>query len=315
LSVVRAIGQWGNKYQQLRPDERTTDNGRTNMDTLLVVITALSFAMTVGLALIVMKLVREEQRRSDARVSMLAELAAEPLPAEMEAEPHPVLRLAPEPYLSRAANAPPARELSSSAGARRDFDVRSEPAVDELELRPESTVVGVAELFAPAQSASPAGRRFAVAAALAVVVFGTGIVLLSMRSPAAAPAAKQANAVAVPPASPSAPTLELLSLRYTQHDGSLTVTGLVQNPHGGGSVSRVAAVVFLFGPDGAFLTSGRAALDFTTLSPGDESPFVVTVPVTGQVSRYRVGFRAEDGAVIGHVDKRRPEALASTAGS
>jgi hypothetical protein len=72
----------------------------------------------------------------------------------------------------------------------------------------------------------------------------------------------------------------------------------------------VAATVFVFGPDGSFLSSNQAPLDFTTLTPGGESQFVVSVPVTGQVSRYRVGFRTEGGQVLPHVDKRGPDALA-----
>jgi hypothetical protein len=37
---------------------------------------------------------------------------------------------------------------------------------------------------------------------------------------------------------------------------------------------------------------------------------VVSVPVNGAVSRYRVGFRTDDGRVISHVDRRTPESLA-----
>ena len=32
--------------------------------------------------------------------------------------------------------------------------------------------------------------------------------------------------------------------------------------------------------------------------------FVISVPVTAPVARYRVGFRGEDGRIIGHVDRR-----------
>ena len=106
--------------------------------------------------------------------------------------------------------------------------------------------------------------------------------------------------------------LELLSLQYARDENAqrLVISGLVQNPRSGAALSRVVATAFLFGPDGTFLTSSRAPLDFTTLAPGVESPFVVSVPVTGQVARYRVGFRTEDGQVIAHVDKRGPDALA-----
>ena len=78
-------------------------------------------------------------------------------------------------------------------------------------------------------------------------------------------------------------------------------------------MSQVFAAVVLFGADGNFLTSARAALDFTTLRPGEESPFVVTVPTAAAVARYRVGFRSADGSVIAHVD-RRADATAAQSG-
>jgi hypothetical protein len=102
----------------------------------------------------------------------------------------------------------------------------------------------------------------------------------------------------------SAPApLELMSMRY-QHEGTtLTVSGLVHNPNGGSSVNGVTAVVFAFDRDGGFVASGRAPLDFTALAPGDESPFVVSVPNVRDVARYRVSFRTGTG-VVRHVDKR-----------
>ncbi len=78
----------------------------------------------------------------------------------------------------------------------------------------------------------------------------------------------------------------------------------MQNPRDGAVLSKVIATALLFGPDGTFLASGRAPLDFTVLRPGDESGFVINVPVTAPVARYRVGFRSEDGRVIGHIDRR-----------
>jgi hypothetical protein len=108
----------------------------------------------------------------------------------------------------------------------------------------------------------------------------------------------------------SAPApLELMSMRY-QHEGTnLTVSGLVRNPTGGSSVNGVTAVVFAFDRNGGFVASGRAPLDFGALAPGDESPFVVTVPNVSDVARYRVSFRTGAG-VVRHVDRRRAPVLA-----
>jgi hypothetical protein len=128
--------------------------------------------------------------------------------------------------------------------------------------------------------------------------------------PRASASTSQADAAAQPPVVLDSAPLELVSLRHTQAPQQLVISGLVQNPRSGAPMSHVVATAFVFGPDGGFLTSSRAPLDFTTLAPGDESAFVINVPVTGQVARYRIGFRTEDGRVIEHVDKRAPDALA-----
>jgi len=101
---------------------------------------------------------------------------------------------------------------------------------------------------------------------------------------------------------PTAP-LELMSMRYQRQGTTLTVSGLVKNPSSGLAVNDVTAVVFAFNRNGAFVSSGRAPLDFSALAPGDESPFIVNVPNVTDVARYRVTFRSGD-AVVRHIDRR-----------
>jgi hypothetical protein len=121
----------------------------------------------------------------------------------------------------------------------------------------------------------------------------------------AIPSMRELTSSSTPAASPDAHPIELLSLRHAaNNDGSFTVTGLVQNPYGGRVARHVIAVVYLFDRDGNYFASGKAALDFTALEPGEESPFVVHVRDVGRVSRYRVGFRSEEGGVVAHVDRR-----------
>jgi hypothetical protein len=136
---------------------------------------------------------------------------------------------------------------------------------------------------------------------VATFVVVVGAALLGGRSAGPTPATQ---------VTPALSPLELVSLRYEQAAPGFVVTGLVQNPPSGAPATRVVATVFAFAQDGTFLASGRAPIEFTTLQPGDQSPFVVTVATTGSVARYRVGFRAEDGRVLAHVDKRGPESLA-----
>jgi hypothetical protein len=203
----------------------------------------------------------------------------------------------PEPHASTGAAAGE-RSIEPAFQAPRESEER------ELELHPSAPVSGIDGLFAERDTPSPWGRRLGVAAACAALVTLGAFALGSLGSDgeAAATAAGQA-------ASGSAP-LELLSLRHTSSAKALTITGLVQNPRAGKTVSGVSAVAFLFASDGSFLGSGRAPLDFTALRPGEESPFVVEVPAAAGVARYRVGFRNKDGEVIAHVDKRSAGALA-----
>jgi hypothetical protein len=179
--------------------------------------------------------------------------------------------------------------VAALAMAASAVDLPLASRTDDLTLPDKA--VSRSELFVTAEEGSPWPRRAAVAAALAVVVgiAGYAVAAWSVRP--------------LPGAAPSAP-LELLSLKHTQEGSTLTVAGLVRNPRAGTPQAQVFATAVLFGPGGNFLTSGRAALDFTSLAPGDESPFVITVPVNGTVARYRVGFRAPDGSVIAHVDRR-----------
>jgi hypothetical protein len=249
------------------------------MDTVLISVTALSLAMAIGMGVVIVRLLREDRERSEARVAALTAMAEDAAAHE---------RVVGE-----------ADVLLPDATAPRHV----EPGLlADLDIRPaDHRATSSAELFSTRPESSPWGRRFAVIGALAAVLVATAFVLTPGRmpvEPAAAPIAEE-----------SAP-LDLLALRHVRDARTLTISGVVHNPTTGSPVSRLVASAVVFGPGGAFLTSGRAPLETATLAPGDESPFVVTVPVGGEVSRYRIGFRTEEGRVVAHVDKRTPETLA-----
>jgi hypothetical protein len=161
-----------------------------------------------------------------------------------------------------------------------------------------------ADMFAAAPARSPWPQRIAIAGVLAAVLGG-----ITLAARAWAPRHVPAVTAAAPAASQPA-LLELLSLRHTQQAESLTITGLVQNPRQGAPIEKITATAMLFAADGTFIATRRTPLDLTTLRPGDESGFVITVPVAGGVARYRIGFRAEDGRIIGHVDRRDSPSIA-----
>lgn len=179
-------------------------------------------------------------------------------------------------------------------------------ATDDEDLVLRSDAISDGEqpaIFQVEPQPTPWFRRIAAAAAVLVLLTAGiwGWSVIPRRSPAAS-APKDPVATTLP--------LELMSLSHAQEADSFTVTGLVQNPAGSLQLNRVEATVLLFDNRGTMLTSGRAPLDFTALAAGDESPFVIRVPVSRAVARYRVGFRSMNGEVLGHVDRRNLDSIA-----
>jgi hypothetical protein len=159
---------------------------------------------------------------------------------------------------------------------------------------PEPTPAG--GLFASAPAERPALWRIAPALIAGIVIVGgllaSAVMLAGGRDESATGTATQMR------------PLELLSLRHEVQDASIKVTGLVRNAAPAAALDDVTAVVFLFDRDGGFLASARAPLDFPTLAPGEESPFVVSLEKPEGVARYRVSFRRSEGGTMPHVDRR-----------
>jgi hypothetical protein len=240
------------------------------MDTLLIAVALVSLAIAAAMSLVVLKLVREDRRRSEARIAALLEAARVP-----EAPSRPAPR-------GRAGLSAPRSAPQQPAPRGADLPLRVTPAAAELFVEPERR---------PSW-----GPRIALAAAAVAVLVGVSFTMLG---PGAGPATTSTGGAAAE----SAP-LELLTLRHVAGAGSLTVSGLVQNPRGGAALRRVTAMVHALDADGAIVATHRAPIDLATFGPGEESPFLVTVPVRGAVARYRVGFRSEGGDVLAHVDRR-----------
>lgn len=197
--------------------------------------------------------------------------------------------------------------VAALAAAAFCADAAKEPAgEDDLPLTPaQPSRTPQTSMFAAREQESPWGARVAVMTALALVIASLVLFSLAVRGGHA----RQANAAKATPSASG--QLELMSLHDSRQAGSLTITGLVQNPRTGSELSRVAVTAYTFDDHGSFLASGRALIDVTALAPGNESPFTVTVPVSDNVARYRIGFRDETGRVIAHVDRRQPGPLAS----
>jgi len=288
------------------------------METILIVITALALAMAAGMAVVVMTMLRHERARSDARIEALSVLAAETVPTAAE-PPRASTHFAPEQVAQWREAVRPRESSSAVEPTHRPPRVIAEPIairettastsndVDDFEIRP--TVAGVADLFSEPERPSPWANRLVAIGCFAAIMVAIGLALTTFGS-RNAPSTQTTSITTAAKAKAGVVPLELLSLRHSQEPDRIVITGLVQNPRTAAPIAHVAATVFVFGPDGSFLSSNQAPLDYTTLTPGGESQFVVSVPVTGQVSRYRVGFRTENGQVLPHVDKRGPDALA-----
>jgi hypothetical protein len=289
------------------------------MDTTLVTVTILSMGMAAALSVIVWRLLRDERRRSEARVAALTEAARTidgAIVAPVRHAPAPKRDAVPvrDAIPTRDASGPSERPRVDGPGLSERPRVEGRrSSADDLPLHAGSTPVTTSALFAEPDRSSPWGSRFAVMAGLAMV--GATIVLVAMTAARTRATAPPRSANAAPatqaPAEPAAPGLELMSLRDARQADTLTITGIVQNPRTGRLLSRVAVTAYAFDDKGTFLASGRALIDVTSLAPGDDSPFLVTVPVTEAVARYRIGFRSEDGRVIAHVDKRQQAPMAA----
>jgi hypothetical protein len=308
------------------------------MDILLLALTIVSLTIAAAMTIVAWKLRRDARRRSDARVAVLEALAfgdeGEQEPRERHDEPGDTHQPTEAPiagapvtggaYADRHAAppvvtaAPLVMETASPASPSWDAALGvhggRNPVPDRNDVDLDVAAVPAA-MFAPAAKTSAGARRAGVVAAVAIVMMVGVSAAYVVRGDFAWPSAAVMHGPSAAAARDAGQPLELLSLRHdVPGPGQFTVTGLVQNPQQGRAVSGLVAVVYLFDGQGRFLASGRAPLEYSALRPGDEAPFVVTIPATTEeVTRYRVGFRLEDGAVVSHVD-RRGQAPANTTG-
>jgi hypothetical protein len=267
------------------------------MDTTLVGVTLISMAMAIGLSVVVWRLLRDERRRSEARIAALAEMTSQERDEQDRHQQEPPQQARHEPLLRRSRPADlPLHQLPVH------------PAPVATSGAPLSDASG--PLFSEADQPSAWPRRAVIMGGLALALTAIVFVSLTARDRGKIHQRSQsANAATVA----ASDALALLSLRDTRDATTLKISGIVENPRSGTTLKQVTVTAFAFDRSGAFLASGAALLDVTSLAPGDESPFVVIVPVTETVARYRIGFRSEDGRVIEHVDRRQRAAVADAA--
>ena len=311
------------------------------MELLLISVAVVSLVLAAVMGLVAWKLLRDGKQRSAARVQLLASLAAaaddggddllEHAPAASASV------VADAPIMTTPAPAPspmavPALEPTLTplpvAASARTFEFDAAPAVDAPAVpsarfaaldnlddaddegdRADTSTPSTPPMFGATLGRPANGTRRWLALAATVVLVAAGAVgvvkVTAHRSWVVPGSDAPTRATGAGAASAPAP-LELLSLRHSAEEaGFFTVTGLVKGPADTRISRGVVAVVYLFAEDGTYFAMGRSPIDRPALAPSEESPFVVRVPASAAVGRYRVGFRLDDGEVVAHVDRRR----------
>ena len=265
------------------------------MEFALATVTVLSLVMTLSMGVVTWRLVREERRRSAAR---LAALAADLKRDDLPTPPSPTPRASHPSAMNTARTAPAATFLPVSpppaAGAHRAADVTIRPTraahapgVDR------STRIATGGLFgAPIESSSDPSARllaFGAAAVVLIAVVSGGIFMVADRD------RDEVAAIERPP-------VELLVLEHDKEGAFLAISGSVRNPSEAAPADRLAVMAMAFDEDGTIVASGRAPIELKLLAPGVASSFAVQVPAAG-VSRYRISF-VIDEITVPHIDRR-----------
>lgn len=271
----------------------------------MLIITILSLLMAATMGWLALRLLREEQRRSEARVAVLtAALEAPSLEPRVHPSPEPQSPVPAAP-VTAAEPPPPVPEIVVVDDVDDAELFASPPPRDDRPMFGE-TPTDAAAWVPDGKPASDSRRWLGVAATVFVGLLGLAAVnAIWNREPAPASAATPAASTAVPGA--AGIPVELVSLGHERTSDALVIRGLVRNPAAASPRVGTSASVFLFDGDGGFLGSGRAMLGTPRLGAGDEAGFEIRLPDNASVRRYRVTFRTPEGDVVPHLD-RRPDA-------
>ncbi|BCS31284.1 hypothetical protein TBR22_A04840 [Luteitalea sp. TBR-22] len=294
----------------------------------MFIVTIAALVMAASLGWFAYRLLREEQRRSDARVAVLT-AALDGDSAYAAGLP----RATPVGFAARAAapaaaapqvvgpRTPDVVYLESDTQQLRAF--RSEAVDDDAPTIDAPLHDALAHQWAttssPTPSDGPAARTGGLFGEGPDTATGTdlrkfialgGLVLVSLIAAAyllfgrpATPAATSTTAPTQALATTGIP-LELEALGHERNGNTLLVRGRVKNPVAGSARTSLVASVMLLDQAGGFLGSARTPVDAARLRPGEAASFAVELPVHKDGRRYRVTFRGPDGALVPHVDKR-----------
>lgn len=273
-------------------------------------VAALTSILAIGLTIVLLRVMRLDRQRSDARVAALVSLARTPASAPAAgpsiAFEHPPLKLERRPAPQAIPAARPAARVQQKATAARLSAADVEIFRDSAAFAPAAYASTAApELFEPALPRTGSHLLYVGVGALVMVTLITlGFRWAVSGSPAPTTETSASIGSATTPAAVAQP-LGLVALRHEQGaDGTLVISGVVRNPADSIGRAKLFAAASLVDGAGTLVASARAPLDFTTLAPGEESPFVVRIASASGVARYRIGFRDADGNAVAHIDRR-----------
>ncbi len=251
------------------------------MDTMLLAVTVASLLVAAASATVAWQVTRAERQRRAARVAALVSAAG-----LTTGTPRP------------ETHAPSG--LHEFMPARNEAPAQTRDASGDLEDAP----VAMGGLFnRPSATSGSAGRQQwlmgAAGVFAALVITVAGIVFLGNRTSATV-------------SSPAGFPLELVALNHSRAEGGLAVAGLVRNPAAGRPVAQLDAEVRVFDAAGILIATRLASVDASSLNPGQETAFAVTLGELSTAARYRVSFNAA-GTMRPHVDLRTNQPAAVTA--
>lgn len=254
------------------------------MDVALVTVTAISLTMALAMGVVTWRLIREERRRSDARVATL--MAEFDRPHGRSVGPH-------------ERNLPPIRNTPPPVRVAEPPRDRTDPATPAPPVRATAPAVAPlvpqspAGLFATTTGSPTSLRPFlATVAASAVVLAAVSFAMLSGDTPA-------------DPGAGTPQPVELLSLTHAREGEYLAITGSIRNPSGGIERGQLSVTATVFDQDGTVVGTRQTPLPMAVLPPGTEAPFSISLPDADRINRYRINFMQGQTSVP-HVDRRRP---------
>jgi len=286
------------------------DLQHVDIELTLAAVTTISLILAFAMGIIAWRLMREERKRSDARIAgVLAELAAHSASTH-RATPVPRARTAFE-HVERPVSSgseDPVRLGVLTETLDPHAHLSSVRPVDKptrgLLLRRGPVADGRPTQDLPRRQRPHARRRSFVSVPVrSLLIIATAAVLV---------VAVVAPELLIRPDAPTNGTsgaplpVELLSLGHTTQGNYLTIAGSVRNPQEGTTRARLSISATVLDGAGGVIGSGQTPLPVAVLQPGGETAFTISLPDSDAINRYRIGF-LEDQASVPHIDRRQPD--------